>query len=435
MSGQQFRDGFYLFAPPWLSTGNAERYLYTLELMRDFLCEKANEAIKIRMPGQGDESQLPFLAHDRQLVQGPNEPPVSFAARLTQAFQTWSEAGSAIAALGQLQAYAQGFQFGANRQFAIVSNQRTLQDGAHVNTWWIQKVSDPVGKPALLSTVPANYNWDGNLAETWRCWLVIYQWTVDLLSGASAATSSAGGGSFVEDDWGQIVAGVWVAQTSGTPLNAPFITVTGLLGLSGVANVGDTLTLSGSGNASNNGTWQIVQIVSDTSCVIANPLGVAPDAGPMAWTIRRYPWMPPALAWGSPGQVWGQGETILPPEDTGSNVNGTWRPTTQPGAGATPTYAWGVRASSLTIQSIRSILSAWKSAGTYYPNIIIAYDGQSGAYDRMSTPGSGNPDGTFGDLGELIAGVWTASRLISSPWDAYCQGTGQALACSVENVT
>src|SRR5262252_7107158 len=106
----QFRDSFYAFCPPWLRTGNAEKYMYTLELMRDLLVEKAFQAQQIRLPGLGDVSQIPFLAFDRQLVQGPRESSDSFVIRLREAFPTWNEAGSTISVLTQLQAYAQGYQ-------------------------------------------------------------------------------------------------------------------------------------------------------------------------------------------------------------------------------------------------------------------------------------------------------------------------------------
>lgn len=69
----QFRTSWYELAPPWLRTGVAEQYMYTLELPHDLLMEKALQAVNIRIPGKGDVSQLPYLAHDRQLLQGPNE--------------------------------------------------------------------------------------------------------------------------------------------------------------------------------------------------------------------------------------------------------------------------------------------------------------------------------------------------------------------------
>ena len=429
----QFRDSFYAFFPPWLRTGDGEKYIYTLELMRDLLVEKAFQAQQIRLPGKGDVSQIPFLAFDRQLVQGPRESTDSFVIRLREAFPTWGKAGSAPAVLGQLQAYAQGYQSIPQRQFAIVSNPRKLQSGSYVNAWWQINYDDPIGTEPLLSTVPLNFEWDG-VTGTWRCWLVVYQYlNPPTLTGASGAITTAGGGSFT--DPGHEVGGVWVPRTSGTPVNAPFLTVTSLTGLSS-ANVGSMLTISGSGTPANNGTFQIVEVLSATSCVIVNVDGVAPDAGPLTWEVASYPWMPPGLAWGSPGVVFGEGETTPPLEDTGSNVQGVWQPTTLGGAGELPSFSWGLRVNTLEVVTIRGLVKTWKSAGTYYPNIIICYDGLSGAYSRTSSSGAGNPDSSFGEVGEVNHnGVWIPTRMIDSQFDCYCQGTGRAVSCSLENIT
>jgi hypothetical protein len=425
----QFRDNFYSLVPPWLATGNAERYFYTLELMRDLLMEKCNQAIKIRLPGQGDASQIPYLAFDRQLLQGPLESDASFITRLQNAFPTWAEAGSAPAVLGQLQAYAQGYQSVDLPQFAIVSNPRLRAAATYVNTWYTLNYSDPIGTEPLLSTVPQNFDWDG-LPHVWRNWLVIYQYLdPPTLSGAAASITAAGGGSFT--DPGHNVDGVWVPRTSGTPINAPFLTVHGLAGLS-PANRGNVITFSGSANPDNNGTFQIVRVLTATSCVVVNVAG-AVDAGPLTWEIAAFPWMPPALALGTIG-VWGEGEGAPPPVDTGSNVRGVWQPTETGGAGQLPSYSWGVRVNSLEIQTIRELVRTWKGASTYYPNIIIAYDGPNGDYSRTST-GAGNPDGTFGSVGKLVDGVWVPTRGLGSAWDCYCQGTGIANACSEENIT
>jgi hypothetical protein len=60
---------------------------------------------------------------------------------------------------------------------------------------------------------------------------------------------------------------VWVPKTSGTPINAPFLEVHGLTGLT-EANVGSMITISGSVNPTNNGTFQIVQVISASECAI-----------------------------------------------------------------------------------------------------------------------------------------------------------------------
>lgn len=428
----QFRDSFYQFIPPWLSTDNAEKYFYTLELMRDLLMEKSNQAQKIRLPGQGDASQIPFLAFDRQLLQGPLESDESFILRLKEAIPTWNEAGSAIAVLGQLQAYAQGRQSVDKPQFAIVSNPRTLEDASLVNTWWTLDYDDPIGIEPLLSTVPKNFDWDGHDEKTWRVWLVIYQYLdPPALSGSSAAITTAGGGSFVLADLGESVDGVWVPKSSGTALNAPFLHVTGLTGLT-AEDVGAMITISGSVNPTNNGTFQIAEVVDAFECVIVNVDGVPADAGPLTWEIATYPWIPPGPAWGSFNLVWGEGEGTPPPVDTGSNVGGIWQPTTLVSAGESPSFSWGLYVNSLEIVTLRGLVKTWKSAGTYYPNIVISYG--DGEYSRTSA-GTGNPDGTFGEVGALATDVWVPTRLIASPFDCYCQGTGRAIACGLENIT
>lgn len=430
----QYRDSFYALVPPWLATGNAEKYIYTLELMRDLLTEKANQAIKIRWPGQGDESQIPYLAFDRVLVQGPHEPNAGFLERIRIARQLWDESGSALAVLWALQAYMQGFQPGVAPtlpELTIV----TAQPGASITTWNQIYQGNALLADPTLSTVPANFDWDG-ADRPWRAWLVLPQYAVATgLSGTGAAIASAAGGSFTSP--GQSTAGVWVPTTSGTAVNTPFVTLTGLAGLS-AAQVGQVITITGAAHTDNNGTFQIAQVLSASSCVIVNVNGGS-DANPLTWSIAAYPWIAPGPAWGTPGMVWGEGEAVLPAVDTGSNVGGVWRPTLLAPVGATPTFSWGLYVSTTVLATIRGLVRTWKSAGTYYPNFVVAFDAGDGtagsAYSPNSGEGTGNPDGTFGSVGKNVGGVWVPTRLITSEWDCYVQGTGQSVNCSVENIT
>jgi hypothetical protein len=151
----------------------------------------------------------------------------------------------------------------------------------------------------------------------------------------------------------------------------------------------------------------------------------------------------PGMPWGSPGLVFGQGELTIPPIETGVNFGGVWQPPLGLIGGSAPTIAWGlvskVGTAAGTIQSIRALVKTWKSAGTYYPNIIVSFDSGNGAagnaYSPNSATGSGNPDGSFGSPGKNVGGVWVPTRTISSLFDCYCQGTGVAQYCSLENVT
>jgi hypothetical protein len=435
----QYRDSWYSLAPPWLTTGNAEKYIYTLQLCTDLLLDKMNQAIKIRLPGQGDASQLPFLAHDRALVQGPGESDAAFIERLIAAFAAWGLAGSRVAVLAELQAYIQNLQpgvAGALPELAIVGGYYA-GSGESVATWDTLYNDTSIGAPPAHAIIqPSNFNWDGK-SQSWRTWLIMYMALVATgQSGTSAATSTATGGSYANP--GHNVSGVWVPATSGTPVNAPFMTVTGLSGMTS-ANVGQWLTTSGSAHAGNNGTFPITAYVSATSVVIANPNGVASDAGPIVWSVGEYPFIGPGPVWGAPGIVFGQGELAVSPVDTGANVGGIWQPTTISGTTSSPIYSWGLDVAATLIEQIRSLVMQWKSAGTYYHDIIVAFDGGTGAagsaYSPNSSPGSGNPDGTFGGHGKNVGGVWVPNRLISSEFDCYCQGTQSWHACSVPNVT
>jgi hypothetical protein len=541
----QFRDQWYALAPPWLRTDNAERYEYVQQVFSDLLMEKTNQAIRIRLPGLGDPSQLPYLANDRQLAQGPAESNASFVTRLQQAFQTWGLAGAALAVLGAVQAYMQNLQpgvaatmplativggptygpvvvtgttditqsalygvagtlngttlilnvngggaltlalsgsgnaaslvalltainaewSGLNAQQGGPSNDKLVLTSAlgaagslvvgigsantalgltpeRISTYavWNQHYQgDAIGAPPTQTIVtPSNFNWD-NQAWPWRSWLILPMSLVATgLSGAAAATSTATGGSYTNP--GQNVSGVWVPATSGTPVNAPFLTITGLSGIPSSA-VGQWLTLAGSAHAGNNGTFPITHWVSASSVVIANPSGVAADAGPLTWSIGEYPWIAPGPVWGTPGIVFGEGESSVPPVILGANLNGTWQPSqVVPGTGTT--IAWGLDCLPDTLVSIRALVKQWKSAATYYPNIVVTFDSGTGiagsSYSPNSATGSGNPDGSFGSFGSFgknVGGVWIPARLISSPFDAYCQGTGVAQQCSVENLT
>ena len=431
----QFR-GDFTDCPPWLTTGTAERYMYTLKLMRDLLLEKAYEAVAFRCPGLGDPSQLPYLAHDRGIVQGPAETNATFVLRLQSAIPDWGIAGSARAVLSEVQAYLQNLQPGVSASLPLVTIVGGPWNG--YATWHQLYQGDALGAlPTLTTVAPSNFNWDG-LERPWRAWLVLFMSPVATGQSGTVAQTTVASGVTYFPGIGSNVGGVWMPLLTGTPAGQPWMTLIDLTNMS-ASCVGQWITISGSLNAGNNGTFQIVQWLSSTSVVIANPAAVAGDAGPLTWSTTAYPYIAPGLAWGAPGTVWGQGEITLPASDTGHLFQGVWQPVTQAVAGIGAVNAWGLSVPPNQIVSIRGIVQQRKSAATYYPNIVVAFDGAAGAagsaYSPNSTTGAGNPDGTFGDVGKLVAGVWVPTRKITSDRDCYCQGTGRAQACSQENVT
>ena len=388
----QIRDVIKQLSPPFLSQGNAEKFMYTIGLCSDLLLEKANQAVKIRIPGQGDATQLPYLSQDRVLVQGPAEDNASFAGRLKAAFPAWRKAGSRQSILLQLQAYLQNLQPGV----AAVLPEMLIVGGNYasptsVSTWDTIYNGDSIGAPPSRQVVsPANWNWDGR-NQPWRAWLVLFMQLVPTGQSGTAASVASKGGSGVP------------GVTSG------FAQINGLSGLLS-SNVQQYLTLSRAGSGGNNGTFQIQSVISSTQCLIANPSAVAPDGhnGAINWSIGQYPYIAPAPVWGSPSFVWGAG-------------------------------TWGLSCSPQVVQSIRGILKTWKSAGTYYPNIVISFgggDGTAGAeFSPNSSQGSGNPDGTWGSYGKLVNGVWVPAKTTVSAFTAFPDGTGQYVDCNEQNVT
>jgi hypothetical protein len=463
----QHRDQWYTLAPPWLRTGVGELYMYTLELARDLLEEKAFQAVMIRFPGQGDPSQLPYLSYDRQMVQGLAETAAEFATRLRSAFQTWNLAGSRVAVLGQIQAYLQGLAPGTPSTAPWLTIVTATGSAPFNLAVWDQLLyGDAIGATPRKTKVSfSNFAWDHKQAP-WRTWLILPQTLVVSSSGTGASTTAVQGGSLANPGAigaataksGVYYPNVWIPApvAVGGYANAPWLTVTGL---SGTLAPGMYLVLSGSSHAGNNGTFQIVTVVNSTTVVVANPNGIAPDTS-LTWSVGQYPFLSPAPVWGAPGWTLGQGVANIAPLDYGSYEGGLWGPSLP--ATSTPTLAWGLQLQSTVLNptpptsevvvSIRSLVKQWKSAGTYYESIIVAFDAGTGAagsaYSALSAQGSGNPDGSFGGHGKIVSftsqdggapitypNAWGPNRLISSPFDCYCQGSGTFNNCSVTNVT
>lgn len=377
-------------APPWLCgyNTNGEKFLYAVGLALDGLLEKMNEGMKAKCPGLSDESAIPFQAADRLLVQGPAETNPSFVLRLRGAFDAWSIAGSRAAVLEQVHAYLSNLQpdAGANLPESLV-----VGGNDTTTSWHIMYNSTPQGVPPTHIQRPVNWEW-GPVNKHWESWLVLFMRLVATGINGTAATIASTGGSGV------------------TGVSSGFATITGLTDIV-AGDIQNYLTVSGAASIENNGTFQIVNILSPTSVIIANPNAVAPDAndGSIVWSVGTYPYIGPAPVWGAPSFVWGTD------------------------------HVWGIDASPLVIDSIRSILKRWKASNAFYTNIIIAFDSGSGgtgtAFSPNSTQGFGNPDGTWEDIGKASGGTWIPAKTSIGKFDAFCDGTGLASSCYEKNIT
>ena len=188
-----------------------------------------------------------------------------------------------------------------------------------------------------------------------------------------------------------------------TSNSGSFFTITGLASVPGTVTsptLPAYLTISGAASSGNNGTFQITQQLSPSSVVIANPDGVASDAnnGALTWSISYYAGIQPLPVLGFPGAVIGGNSN----QCVGCQFPGT--PGTTNGAGFWTTF--------------RSILGTWKSANTWYVNVILRFsqgDLSSGNdFSPWSTEGDGNPEGTWGLWYTVINNVAVQSRTTSN---------------------
>lgn len=363
MSAQQ-RDVIKDLSPPWLSSGEAEKLMYNFGLAGDTLIEKLNQAMRAHMPGAGTSTALVYIGNDRVIPRGPYESDQDYAGRLQRAFEAWQRAGSRRAVLSQVLAYLKTADAPANAPLAAIV-------GGVVPTWDVYYsqagVQDVTGPPAHIVTAAHRFNWDGDFSKWWRAWLVIYVHSVD--TGRSGATAS-------------------FASSAG------FASVTGLSGMT-AADVGNVLAITGAATAAHNGAWRIEQYVSASQVIVSCGLNVGPDAnnGAIAWNVRKFEGLAPGPAWGAPGATWG-------------DMSRSWGLANPPGV----------------MSGVLSILREWQSAHSFYPETVICFSGANGVagadFSPYSTPGAGNPDGTWAHFSKIVGGVSVPARVFTGNYDA-----------------
>lgn len=352
MMAQQ-RDTVKELSPPWLTTGVAERLMYGFGLAGDALLEKLNQAMRAHMPGVGTDTALVFLGNDRLISQGPYESNGDYAGRLTRAYDAWQRAGSRRAVLSQIAHYLQSPNSPAGQWpvAAIV--------GGSTPDWDILYADmSPDLPPMHVAPASSNWNWDGLGAKWWRAWLVVYVTPNTVSSGATASITSSAG----------------------------FATVSGLTGLS-AADVGRVLVFTGAATSSYNSGFRIEAVSSATTCSVSCGLSTGADAnnGSIGWTLYDFPTIKPGPAWGAPGAKWG---------DTSRSL----------GLANPP----GIMA------GIKSILSQWQSAHSFYVETLIVFSGGTGVAGLDISPfsgiSSGNPDGHWGSFSRIVGGTSIAAR-------------------------
>lgn len=380
MSLGQQRDTIQKLSPPWLATGDAEKFLYVIGLALDMALEKLNQAMRAHMPGQGTATADPLLAADRGLVQGIGESHDAFSRRLSRAFESWSRAGDSRVVLEQVLSFLNTAHYpGPIPISAIVG-------GLSSKKWdLVYDGQDLSADCTHIRETSQNWDWDGLGARWWRSWLVLYSTALPIgNSGSSASVSAQSGG---------------------------FVTVTGLAGMT-AADVGRWIFFSGVADTANNGgLLQVVHVLSASSVKIGNSVGTL-DAnnGSILWVVKEYQGFKPGLRCGTPGLKCG-----------------------------TPGLACGFQGDvAQTFATIRLLLRTWKSRQTYYPWIVVAFNGLDGSagtdYSPYSTDAVGghNPDGTWKRWSKTVGGGRLSARVTKTYLDqnrttndCFVDGTGR----------
>lgn len=101
-----FRDRMReLWSPPWLATGNNERFMYALAVHVDLMADVITAAVASRFPGVYSYESLPVIGRERRIARGPYEPDATYADRLTRWLDDHRRRGNAYTLLAQIHAY------------------------------------------------------------------------------------------------------------------------------------------------------------------------------------------------------------------------------------------------------------------------------------------------------------------------------------------
>lgn len=93
--GANMRDLIKTLSPATLQSGRAERYMYTIGLMKDALLEKCRQGVSARFPQYCHPSFLPLIGQNELCDQGITEDNISYASRLKRWIDVWPRAGNA----------------------------------------------------------------------------------------------------------------------------------------------------------------------------------------------------------------------------------------------------------------------------------------------------------------------------------------------------
>ena len=153
-----FRFAFRKQMPSWLTTGEGELVGYSTRAIIDLAAQRAREAALAGMPIYAPADALPYLARDRKIIRGIDEPAAAYSTRLLTWLDDHKTRGNPFRLCSMLAAYCQ----------AAVRVRTVDQRGN-----WFTRERD--GSESFTFNT-GNWNWDAAYtdAEWARFWVIIY---------------------------------------------------------------------------------------------------------------------------------------------------------------------------------------------------------------------------------------------------------------------
>lgn len=170
-SSTTFRDMVAAISPSWLQGFVGLRFMYSMAIQFDAIADAAAYAVRARFPDLAPPDAFPYLANDRQIEQGFQEPQTSYATRLTQWLDRWSHVGSPFGLLMAIR----GFISPDLAMVATVNN-RGVYD------YYSQGVQDAPSVPPTHFKAPGSLYWAWDRFSWpylftfayWRIWVIIW---------------------------------------------------------------------------------------------------------------------------------------------------------------------------------------------------------------------------------------------------------------------
>lgn len=176
-----FRDSGYLYSPTVWRGYWGSRIAYAMWVLYDALGDAAAYAVYFGLPSWAAPDAMPWIAQDRQIFQGPNEPLPSYVLRAQQWLDLWRHVGSSTGLMLAVRSAVAPL-------LPKIACVQTASGGTYTSwdTYFSGQVPFPAGAsqpdPPAHAVVSGGANWLWDSASqpfyapymAWRTWLLLW---------------------------------------------------------------------------------------------------------------------------------------------------------------------------------------------------------------------------------------------------------------------